>query len=148
MTSTPAVIAPGTNSGLPSAAFANTVPIAGVRHVALDAIGTAAVEEIVRSALLNPGTAVFDAPFIGAETGIIVRVCGTVSASVAGQRSDGVPFVVTLDYSQLSRTLPGTDAVTLDRLGGSIGWQGPYTASNAEIAAFCRDQAGVILPVD
>jgi hypothetical protein len=138
--------APAVNSGLPSAAFANTVLVAGVRHVALDAIGTSAVEEVVRSALLNPGTAVFDEPLVGAETGVIVRVCGTVSASVAGQRSQGVPFVVTLDYSQLALTFPVNDAVTLDRLGGSIGWQGAYTATNIEIAALCRDQAGVILP--
>jgi hypothetical protein len=145
-TAPPLPVAGNGGSGLPSANYPNTTPVAGVRHVALDAAGNAAVEDIVRSALLNPTTAMFATPFAGAEADTLVLVCGTVSASVSGQRYDNVPFVVVLDYAELARTLPGDDAASLARLGTNIGWSGPYIAANADIVEFCRVEAGIILP--
>ncbi len=145
-TAPPLPVAGSSGSGLPGANDPNTTPVAGVRHVALDAAGNAAVEDMVRSALLNPGTAVFDTPFVGAETGALVRVCGTVSASVSGQRYDNVPFVVVVDYAELVKTFPRDDAASLERMGANIGWSGPYIATNADIIAFCRFEAGIILP--
>lgn len=146
-TESPDIVAAPADSGLASASYANVAPVAGVRHVALDARGNQLVEDAVRAALLNPGTASFATPFAGAETGTIVRVCGTVSASVAGQRYDNVPFVVTIDYARITATGPANeDAASLTKLGGGIGFQGSYSDGNGNIVSFCRDEAGVTLP--
>lgn len=141
------VVAGMDGTGLPGVVGQNFTPIAGARHVTLDARGDELVEGTVRAALLNPGDAVFTTPFYGAETGTRVLVCGTVSARVGGVRSDDVPFAVTIDYGLMTSTgpMPGNVA-TLERLGGSVGFQGPYSAASDDVVTYCRERAGILFP--
>jgi hypothetical protein len=138
---------PSGGSGLPSANFANVVPVAGVRYVALDARGDELVASTVGVALLNPGTVSFARPFVGAEVDNTVLVCGSVSAAVGATRYDNVPFVIVIDYDRVNVTGPvRSDAASLEQLGANVGFAGGYSKSNDSIIAFCRDEAGVILP--
>ena len=106
------------------------------------------MEETVRSALLNPGTAVFARPFVGAEAGNLVLVCGTVSADIGGRRFDNVPFIVIIDYQRVTSIGVNRDATaSLARLGDGPGFEGPYSDSVGNVVSFCRVEAGVILPV-
>ena len=139
------VVAGVDGTGLPGIVGGNLVPVAGARHVTLDARGDELVEGVVRAALLNPGDAVFTMPFYGAETGTRVLVCGTVSARVGGVRSDEVPFAVSVDYGLMTSTGPvPANVATLERLGGSVGFQGPYSVANDDVVTYCRERAGII----
>lgn len=137
----------GPSSGLPTARFQNVEPVPGVRYVSLDNLGNALVEDKVSAALLNPSSATFTRPFVGAEAQDLVLVCGSVSAVVNGVRINDVPFVVVIDYGRINGGVGAyTQAAALSYLGTRVGRAGSFNRSDNEIRSFCRVEAGVILP--